>query len=67
VVAALSVSGPATRLTPAQLPAMASQCVAQASALSCVLGHRPKEPSQPRLERPLDEQAPGQRAKEGAA
>ena len=34
VVAALSVSGPATRLTPATLPGVAAQCVAQADALS---------------------------------
>jgi len=68
VVAALSVSGPATRLTPAQLPAVAAQCAAQASALSCVLGHRPEEPPQLQLERPRDEQAQGQQAqKEGAA
>jgi DNA-binding IclR family transcriptional regulator len=67
VVAALSVSGPATRLTPAQLPAVAAQCVAQADALSCVLGHRPTEPPQPRLERLPGEQAAGQKAKEGAA
>jgi IclR family transcriptional regulator, acetate operon repressor len=67
VVAALSVSGPATRLTPATLPAVAAQCVAQADALSGVLGHRPKEPSQPRLESPRGEQAAGQQAKEGAA
>jgi len=66
VVAALSVSGPATRLTPAELPAVASQCVAQASALSAVLGHRPGEP-QPSLKRRQDEQAPSQQAKEGAA
>ena len=44
VVAALSVSGPATRLTPAALPSVAAQCVAQADALSCVLGHRAEEP-----------------------
>jgi DNA-binding IclR family transcriptional regulator len=66
VVAALSVSGPATRLTPAQLPTVAAQCVAQASALSAVLGHRPDEP-QPSLKRRPDEQAPSQQAKEGAA
>jgi len=67
VVAALSVSGPATRLTPATLPGVAAQCVAQADALSCVLGHRPEEPPQLRLERPQDERAAGQQAKEGAA
>src|SRR5262249_12483784 len=47
VVAALSVSGPAHRLTPARLPGVAAQCAAQASALSGVLGHRPEEPPQP--------------------
>jgi len=58
VVAALSVSGPATRLTPATLPAVAAQCVAQADALSAVLGHRPGEPAR----------VPGGHAlKEGAA
>jgi DNA-binding IclR family transcriptional regulator len=67
VVAALSVSGPATRLTPATLPGVAAQCVAQADALSCVLGHRPEEPPPPRLGRPRGEQAAGQQAKEGAA
>jgi hypothetical protein len=66
VVAALSVSGPATRLTPATLPGVAAQCVAQASALSAVLGYRPEEPHPP-LERAQDEQAPSQHAKEGAA
>jgi IclR family transcriptional regulator, acetate operon repressor len=62
VVAALSVSGPATRLTPARLPVVAAQCVAQAGALSRVLGHRPGDPgAQP--ESPRDERA----RKEGAA
>jgi IclR family acetate operon transcriptional repressor len=65
VIAALSVSGPATRLTPAMLPGVAAQCVAQADALSGVLGHRPEE--RPPLERPPGEQARGQQAKEGAA
>ena len=41
VVGALSVSAPATRLTPAQVATVAAQCVAEASALSTVLGHRP--------------------------
>lgn len=45
VVAALSVSGPATRLAPARLAGVAAQCVAQADALSAVLGHRPQEAS----------------------
>jgi IclR family transcriptional regulator, acetate operon repressor len=41
VVAALSVSGPGNRLTPAQVADVALQCMAQASALSGILGHRP--------------------------
>jgi len=41
VVAALSVSGPDNRLTPARAADVARHCVAQASALSAVLGHRP--------------------------
>jgi IclR family transcriptional regulator, acetate operon repressor len=41
VVAALSVSGPATRLTSARLPRVADQCMTEAAALSAVLGHRP--------------------------
>jgi hypothetical protein len=63
VVAALSVSGPATRLTPARLPGIAAQCVAQAGALSGVLGHRPEEAPRPPTELPRGER--GQ--KEGAA
>jgi len=47
VVAALSVSGPATRLTPARLPAVAAQCADAAAELSAVLGHRPGEPHMP--------------------
>jgi IclR family transcriptional regulator, acetate operon repressor len=41
VVAALSVSGPATRLTRARISAVATRCMAEASALSAVLGYRP--------------------------
>lgn len=41
VVAALSVSGPASRLTAGQLPAAAASCVAAARALSVLLGHIP--------------------------
>jgi DNA-binding IclR family transcriptional regulator len=41
VVGALSVSAPASRLTPARIPAVAAQCAAQALGLSAVLGHRP--------------------------
>jgi IclR family transcriptional regulator, acetate operon repressor len=54
VVAALSVSGPATRLTARRIPAIAAQCVAEASALSGVLGYQQQQ------------RALGQR-KEGAA
>jgi len=43
VVAALSVSGPASRLARDQVPAVAALCMAQASALSAVLGHPQRE------------------------
>jgi DNA-binding IclR family transcriptional regulator len=59
VVAALSVSGPGTRLTPARVSEVARHCVIQAAALSAVLGHRPDVP--PR------QHAPAQAQKEGAA
>ncbi|MGD0686855.1 MAG: IclR family transcriptional regulator [Streptosporangiaceae bacterium] len=52
VVAALSVSGPASRLTRARVRDVAASCVAQASALSAALGYQPR---------------PGQPQKEGAA
>jgi DNA-binding IclR family transcriptional regulator len=42
VVAALSVSGPATRLTPTRLPAIASLCMTEAGGLSAVLGYQPE-------------------------
>jgi IclR family acetate operon transcriptional repressor len=42
VVAALSVSGPASRLTRARIPAVASLCRSEASALSAVLGFQPE-------------------------
>jgi DNA-binding IclR family transcriptional regulator len=41
VVAALSVSGPGTRLTPPRIAEVAAACMTQARALSAVLGHRP--------------------------
>ena len=41
VVGALSVSAPASRLSPARIPEVAAQCVTQAQGLSAVLGHRP--------------------------
>src|SRR6185437_13736290 len=40
VVAALSVSGPGTRLTPPRIADVAAACVAQARGLSQALGHR---------------------------
>jgi DNA-binding IclR family transcriptional regulator len=39
VVSALSVSAPASRLSPPRIPEVAGQCVTQALALSAVLGH----------------------------
>ena len=64
VVAALSVSGPGTRLTPPRIADVAAACTAQASALSAVLGHRPERPahgnSAPRLARA----SPGRRAQQ---
>lgn len=59
VVAALSVSGPGTRLTPARVADVACRCVAVASALSAVLGHRMD--GAPRLD------GPAQAQREGAA
>jgi IclR family transcriptional regulator, acetate operon repressor len=41
VVAALSVSGPTTRLTPDRVADVAAHCVAQAAALSAELGYQP--------------------------
>ncbi len=41
VVAALSVSGPASRLTRTRIHDVAAMCVTQATALSAVLGHQP--------------------------
>jgi len=43
VIAALSVSGPATRLQPAKITEIAAQCMAEARGLSTVLGHRPQK------------------------
>ena len=57
VVAALSVSAPATRLTRARIQGVATRCTAEANALSAVLGHRPG-PSRPQ---------PQKAQKEGAA
>ena len=44
LVAAVSVSGPATRLTRDRIPAVAARCVSEASALSSVLGYQPARP-----------------------
>jgi IclR family transcriptional regulator, acetate operon repressor len=41
-VAALSVSGPASRLSGGQLPAVAEACMAAARSLSALLGHNPR-------------------------
>lgn len=41
VVAALSVSGPSSRLTGDEIPAAAARCVAAADAMSVILGYRP--------------------------
>jgi len=43
IVAALSVSGPATRIDRARVNEIAALCVAEASALSTVLGHRAQQ------------------------
>lgn len=42
VVAALSVSGPASRLAGDEISRMAALCTAQAGAMSAVLGHQPQ-------------------------
>ena len=47
VVGALSVTAPASRLTPAEIPAAAAQCVIQAAGLSAALGHRPAPDPEP--------------------
>src|SRR5712691_7283347 len=56
VVAALAVSGPASRLTSDQIPRVAARCVAGASALSAALGYSPAENGARRPARP-DRQA----------
>jgi IclR family acetate operon transcriptional repressor len=50
VAAALSVSGPASRLTRARMTDVAASCVAQASALSAVLGYQQTARHQPQRE-----------------
>jgi IclR family acetate operon transcriptional repressor len=41
VVAAMSVSAPASRVSAAGIPALGARCISAASALSAVLGHEP--------------------------
>jgi len=41
VVAALSVSGPASRMTTARTPEIAARCMTEANGLSAVLGYQP--------------------------
>ena len=67
VVAALSVSGPTTRLTRKRILAVAAQCVAEARALSAVLGYQPERaPRQPQKEADRSRRRP-QEEEEGAA
>jgi IclR family transcriptional regulator, acetate operon repressor len=56
VVAALSVSGPATRLTRKRIPAVAGQCVAEANALSAALGCELGDKQQRARRRPQKEE-----------
>ena len=70
VVAALSVSGPGTRLTPSRAADVAVACMAQASALSAILGHRldgPGAEDSPKVDGPPRLDGPAQAQKEGAA
>ena len=74
VVAALSVSGPQTRLTPPRIADVAAACMTQASGLSAVLGHRPDGPAPdgpapgaPRLARAAQAPHAAQAQREGAA
>ena len=62
VVAALSVSGPASRLTGARLHDVAAACVTQAAALSTALGHQAAGTG-----RPGNQPAGRQPQREGAA
>ncbi len=63
VVAALSVSAPATRLPRTRFAEVAAKCVAEAAALSAVLGHRPEPAGQNAGRRPHRHR----QQKEGAA
>ena len=57
VVAALSVSGPATRLAKSRIPVVAARCTAEARALSAVLGYQPGRPRRPAEKDPPKEGA----------
>jgi DNA-binding IclR family transcriptional regulator len=65
VVAALSVSGPATRLTQARVPQVAAECIGEAAALSAVLGHRPERAPQAK-HAPQADGAAGPASRQGA-
>jgi IclR family transcriptional regulator, acetate operon repressor len=67
VVAALSVSAPATRLTPDLITGVAARCAEQAGALSAVLGHRPPGPAGPRTPARTGTAAATSAQEEGAA
>jgi IclR family acetate operon transcriptional repressor len=43
VIAAVSISGPANRLTSSRIAEAATQCRLEAASLSAVLGHRPRQ------------------------
>jgi hypothetical protein len=66
VVAALSVSAPASRLTPARLPEVAAACRHEAAGLSAALGHRPTDHG-PTDHGPTDALRTPSTTKEGAA
>jgi IclR family acetate operon transcriptional repressor len=67
-VAALSVSGPAIRLTPERVAEVAARCVAEARALSRALGHRPDITAQPgQAQNSRDRTREHVQTKEGAA
>jgi len=61
VVGALSVSGPASRLTAAAIPLAARSCMAAASSLSSLLGHE-RTVSEIQQTAPADGQAPSPKA-----
>jgi len=66
-VAALSVSGPASRLGSGQLPAAAEACMAGARSLSALLGYAPGTSHAPRPNHPLRPDHPLRTNKEDGA